>query len=381
LLSRSAPRLRAALAAAVAGLVVAACDAASGETTTGAVPPPPPEVTVAAPVVDTVEVYEEVVGRFTAVNAIEIRAQVSGRLAEVLFEDGQQIQAGDPLFVIERAPFEAAVAAAEAELARVEAQATQARQELSRAETLTARGTMSQEQHDLRARAAHEANAAVHAAEARLQSARIDLGYADIAAPIDGRISDRRIDVGNLVGAGESLLTTLVSENPIHVEFAVTPEIAGAIARPQGSAPGAPVSVRLEGETEYAHAGRLDFIDNQVDPRSGVVRLRARLDNDDGLFTPGQFARVRFSRARIEDAVLVPDTAVSSDQNLKYVLLVNAEDIVEPRPIAIGPVVDGLRVVYDGLAGGERVIVAGGQRAYPGMQVTATPGRINVASR
>ncbi len=380
---RSAPgSSRSVIAVATAGavgLLVAACDAAAGNVGTSA--PPPPEVTVAEPVVGSVDIYDEVVGRFAAVQSIEVRPQVSGRLAAVSFIDGEVVRAGDPLFTIERDPFEAAVAGAEAELARARAQLALARQELARADTLTARGTMPQEEHDRRARAAAEADAAVKAADAQLHRARIDLDYADIAAPIGGRISDRRVDPGNLVAAGETLLTTIVSQDPIHVEFAVTPEVAALLGRPGGGRAGAPVRVRLEGESEFVHEGRIDFVDNQVDPRSGVVRLRAVLDNHEGRFAPGQFVRVRFARARIDDAILVPDTAVSSDQTFKYVLIVNAEDVVEPRPIAAGPVVDGMRVVSAGLAGEERVIVGGGQTAYPGMQVTATSRSVDVASR
>jgi RND family efflux transporter MFP subunit len=379
LLSHSSkPALIAALAA--AGLALAACDAGAGADQAQAGAPMLPEVTVAEPLVETVNVYEDVVGRFAAVQSIEIRPQVSGRLAEVHFVDGQEVKAGDPLFTIDPAPFQAAVDRAKAELARAEALREVARAEHRRAEALVGRDAISQEEFDRRRRAAEEADAAVQASEAAVRSAEIDLGYTTIAAPIDGRISDRRVDPGNLVGAGESLLTTLVTQDPIHVEFAVVPALAAALPRPGAQGDGT-VSIKLEGEAEFAHEGRIDFIDNQVDPRSGVVRVRAVVANPDGRFAAGQFVRVRVTRARIDDAVLVPDTAVSSDQNLKLVMVVNAQDVIEPRPIVAGPVVDGLRIVQSGLAGEERVIIGGGQRAYPGMQVAPTPGRIELASR
>jgi RND family efflux transporter MFP subunit len=364
-----------------ASLALAACDTSAIAQTAGAAPALP-EVTVAAPLIESVNVYEDVVGRFAAVQSIEIRPQVSGRLSAVHFEDGQQVRAGDPLFTIDPAPFQAAADRARAELARTEAQREVARAEFRRAESLVGRDAISEEEFDRRRRGVEEADAAVHASEAALRAAEIDVGYTTITAPIDGRVSDRRVDPGNLVGAGDSLLTTLVTQSPIHAEFAVAPALAAVLPRPGAEpADAGIVTIKLEGESEFAHEGRIDFIDNQVDPRTGVVRVRAVLDNPDGRFAAGQFVRVRFTRSRIDDAVLVPDTAVSSDQNLKLVMVVNAQDVIEPRPIVAGPVVDGLRIVQSGLEGEERVIIGGGQRAYPGMQVTATPGRIELASR
>jgi RND family efflux transporter MFP subunit len=362
-----------------AGLVVSGCSDAQGE---AAAAPPAPEVTVASPLTRSVNVYDEVVGRFEAVQAVEIRAQVSGRLAKVHFEDGQTVRAGDVLFTIDPAPFAAAAAEAEAELARAQALGALAQDESRRAETLVGHDAISQEEYDRRIRAAEEAAASLRAAQAQLEATRIDLGYTTITAPVDGRISDRRIDAGNLVAAGESLLTTVVSENPIYADFAVTPEVASALGRPTGdNATDATVQIRLEGETEFAHAGRIDFVDNRVDPQSGLVRMRAVVDNPEGRFAPGQFVRVRFARSRVENAVLVPEMAVSSDQNAKYVLVVNADNIVEPRPIGAGPVVDGMRIVETGLGSEDRVIVGGAQRAYPGTQVTSTSTEIEFASR
>jgi RND family efflux transporter MFP subunit len=367
-------------ATASAGLLAASCDeAAAGKAAPTA--QQLPQVTVAEPVVQSVDVYQDVVGRFTAVQAVEIRPQVSGRLAKVDFTDGQSVHAGDPLFQIERDPFDAAVAGAEGELARAKAQAAQAHLELSRAQTLVARGTASKDEQDQRADTAAQADAAVRVAEASLRTAQINLGYTAIAAPIDGRASDHRVDAGNLVAAGGSLLTTIVSQDPIHIEFAVTPETASLLAAAARGPAGAVVGVKLEGEKEFAHQGRIDFVDNQVDMKSGVVRLRAVLDNKDGRFAPGQFVRVRYSTRRIDRALIVPDTVVSSDQSFKYVLIVNDKNVVEPRPIVAGPVVDGKRIVEGGLEGKERVIIGGGQTAYPGMQVVATPGPVNFAAR
>ncbi len=342
--------------------------------------PPAPQVTVAAPLVHSVDVHDEAVGRFEAVQSIDISAQVSGRLAAVHFDDGQMVEAGDVLFTIDPAPFAAAVSQAEAERARAAAMRDLAAEERRRAETLVDQDAISREEFDRRASGAAEATAALNAAQARLEAARIDLGYTTITAPIDGRVSDRRIDPGNLVSANDSLLTTIVSVDPIHISFAVTPEVASTMGRP-GMGAVQQVRFRLEGESAFTHSGRVDFIDNQVDPRTGVVRMRAVVDNPDGRFSPGQFVRVQFSRGSIANAMLVPEAAVSSDQNFKYVLVVNAENVVEPRPIGAGPVVDGLRVVQGGLQAEDRVIVAGGQAAYPGTLVSTTPGKIELAAR
>lgn len=368
-------------ALAAAGLLTAGCGPQQGAAAAGAAPALP-EVTVASPLTRSVDVYDEVVGRFEAVQAVEISPQVDGRLAEVHFVDGQTVTAGDPLFTIDPAPFAAAVAQAEAQLAGAQAQRALAEEETRRAETLFSHNAVSREEFDRRSRGAEEAAAAVRAAEAQLETARIDLGYTTIVAPIDGRVSDRRIDPGNLVAAGESVLTMIVSEDPIYIAFAVTPDIVSALGRPDpADVAGVAVEIRLEGESEFAHRGRIDFVDNHVDSRTGVVRMRAVVENPDGRFTPGQFARVRFARERIANAVLVPEAAVSSDQNMKYVLVVNGENVVEPRPITTGPVVEGMRVVEGGLGTADRVIVGGGQRAYPGMQVSPSTGAIEFAER
>lgn len=361
-----------------AALLAAGCSPAA---TAAQAPPAAPEVTVAEPLVHSVDVYGDVVGRFAAVQAVAITPQVTGRLAEVLFQDGQTVRAGEPLFRIDPAPFAAAVDQAEAEVARVRALGALAQEERRRAENLIALDAMSQEEFDRRAGGAEETAAAVRSAQARLEAARIDLGYTTILAPIDGRVSDRRIDVGNLVSANESLLTTVVSQDPIHIEFGVAPDVATAIGRPDAQGAGAAVQFRLEGESGFAHAARIDFVDNAVDPNSGVVRMRAVVENPDGRFAPGQFVRVQFAQSHIAAATLVPETAVSSDQNVKFVLVVNADNVVEARPIGAGPVVDGMRVVEQGLGAADRVVVGGAQRAYPGTQVTTTPGKIELAAR
>lgn len=366
------------------GLLAAACTPARGETAAAA--PPPPDVRVAAPAVGAVDVYGEVIGRFEAVQTIEVRAQVSGRLTVIHFRDGQDVQAGDPLFTIDPAPFAAAADLAEAEEERALTHLALARDEARRSEALVNRNVISQEEHDRRMHAAEGAEAAVRGAHARLETARIDLGYTVIATPINGRVSDRRIDAGNLITAGDTLLTTLVSQGPIHVTFAVSPDVAAALGRPNAEtsvarSQGVPVQIKLEGEAEFTHAGRVDFVDNYVSPRSGVVRMRAVLDNPDGQFTPGQFARVRFTKVRIDNALLVPEAAVFSDQNFKYVLVVTAENTVDHRAIVAGPLVNGMRVVESGLAREDHVIVGGSQRAYPGQQVTPTLEPIELAAR
>jgi len=205
---------------------------------------------------------------------------------------------------------------------------------------------------------------------AAARSVDVELGYTQVRAPISGRVSDRRVDPGNVVIADQTVLTSIVTQDPIHFEFSADPSLAQALARPTpGRRDGAAVYIRVDGETEFSHQARLDFIDNQVDPRTGVVRGRAILANTDGRLTPGQFGRIRVARRQIADAMTVAENAISSDQTRKFVLVVNEQNIVEPRPVDIGPLVDGRRVVT-GLEADARVIVNGGVRVFPGMPVT-----------
>jgi RND family efflux transporter MFP subunit len=334
--------------------------------------PEPPAVTVAKPLVRMESDWSEQSGRFVAMATVDVRPRVSGYLSAVHFTDGQIVQKGQLLFTIDPQPFEARVAHARAELAQAEAQLERARSELKRAETLRAADAISAEDYESRKEAQAQAVAARAAAQAALQSETLDLGYTRVVAPITGRISDRRVDPGNLVTSGQTVLTQIVSVDPIRFEFAA----------PDGSLPtagaGQPQQALLElnGESEFSHAGRLDFIDNRVDASTGSIRGRVILANPNGAFTPGQFGRVRLFYGAQKPTVLAPETAIGSDQSRKYVLVVNAADQVEYREVQLGPVVGGLRVIKSGLGPDERLIVHGVQLAQPGQKVRPTLGRI-----
>jgi RND family efflux transporter MFP subunit len=358
---------RAWLVAAAAGLV-AGCGA-QGATE----PPPPPSVTVAAPAVRDVEVWEELVGRFEAVESVEIRPQISGRLLKAHFVDGQMVRRGDVLFTIDPAPAQAAADRASAQAEEARAASELAASLLARAESLRESGAISLEEYDRRKRSADQAAAAARAAGAAARAAKVDLDFTVVRSPIDGRVSDRRVDPGNVVTADQSVLTTVVSQSPIHFEFSADPQLAGRLPRPTpGRRDGVQVFVRTESDADFAHAGQLDFLDNQVDARSGVVRGRAVFDNRDGRFTPGEFGRIRVSRGRIKQAMLVPESAINSDQTRKYVLVVGDKNMVEPRPVQLGPA-SGVERVVSGLDPGARVIVNGAGRVFPGMPVTPEP--------
>jgi RND family efflux transporter MFP subunit len=319
--------------------------------------PAPTNVTVAAPEIGDVTVWEEVAGRFQAVESVEVRPQITGRLLRAHFTDGQIVQRGAVLFTID--PGETRAAAAQARATRDLADA-----EFARAQRLIELDAISQQEFVARRQDALRQRAAAQAVE-------LELSYTQVRAPISGRVSDRRVDAGNIVIADQTLLTTIVTQDPIHFEFSADPALARALPRPNGGrSDGAAVFAQIDGENEFAHRGRLDFLDNQVDPRSGVVRGRGVFANANGALTPGQFGRIRINRGELQNAMTVPEAAINSDQTRKFVLIVNAQNMVEPRPVELGPLVDGRRVV-SGLEPDARVIVNGGSRVFPGMPVTA----------
>jgi RND family efflux transporter MFP subunit len=334
--------------------------------------PQPPTVTVAKPVVRMEADWSEHSGRFVAAETVDVRPRVSGYLRAVHFKDGQFVQKGQLLFTIDPLPFEARAARARAELAQAEARLEQARSELKRAETLRAADANSAEEYESRKEAQAQTLAAREAARAALQSEALDLSYTRVYAPISGRISDRRVDPGNLVANGETVLTQIVSVDPIRFEFSA-PD--GALP-PQAFADGGEALIELQGENAFTHAGRLDFVDNRVDPGTGSIRGRVVLANPQGAFTPGQFGRVRVFYGAPKPTVLVPQTAIGSDQSRKFVLVVNAADQVEYRQVELGPAVESLRVVKRGLAPGERLVIRGVQLARPGQKVKPMAGQI-----
>ena len=337
--------------------------------------PPPPEVSVAQPLVRMAPAWTEHPGRFTAVEAVEVRPRVSGYLQSVHFRDGEFVRRGQLLFTIDASPFRARIDRASAEVAQANARRDRARTELSRAETLHAASAISMEELEAKRDAARQAEAAVRAAQASLRSDALDLGYTRVVAPISGRISDRRVDPGNLVQNGETVLTQIVSVSPIHFEFSASESLLGGRGGPS-PAQARDVRIQLEGETGFTHTGRIDFLDNRVEPTTGTIRGRAVLQNSGGAYIPGQYGRVRLLSAESQRVVLAPEAAVATDQTRRYVLVLGAANKVEYRPVELGPLVDGLRVIRSGLTGSERIVIDGLQRAMPGQPVKPVPGRI-----
>ncbi|WP_374512622.1 efflux RND transporter periplasmic adaptor subunit [Brevundimonas sp.] len=341
--------------------------------------PPAPAVTVATPLVQAVQDWDEFSGRFEATQSVDVRARVGGYISGVHFRDGDYVRRGQLLFTLDPRPAQAALAAARAQLSQAQAQLTLARSELARAETLLESQAISQAEVDTRRGALQTAEAAIAAANANVRARQLDLEFTRVTAPISGRVSDRRVDPGNLVAGGSSaadVLTTVVSSAPIHFVFDGSEAVLLKYQR-QARQGAAPVQVRLQDETGFTRSGTLDFTDNAVDAASGVIRLRAVIPNADGFLKPGMFGQARLAGAGTYQAMLVPDAAVATDQARRIVYVVGNDGSVAPRPVELGPLVDGLRVVRSGLRPTDRVIINGVQRIQaPGMKVQARNGRI-----
>ena len=347
--------------------------------------PAAPPVTVATPLSRSVEQWEEHTARIEPLARVEIRPRVSGQVTEVHFRDGAPVRAGDLLFTIDRRPFQIAAATARAEVARNEARVTVAEQQVNRYAPLVAQRFSSEADMDNRRSTLREAQAGLAAARAALRQAELDLEFSEIRAPRAGRVSDRRVDAGNLVQQGTTLMTTLVALDQVYAVFDASEaqylryaRAAGGGMRPDGSQEGTPVQLRLLDETQFAHRGQLDFVDSAFDPRSGTIRGRAIVQNPGFLLTPGGFARLRLFVGD-SSSLLVPDSAILADQGGRMVLTVTEQGVVAPKPVELGNLVDGLRVVRSGLAPQDRVIIGGLHRARPGAAVAAQLGRIGPA--
>jgi RND family efflux transporter MFP subunit len=338
-----------------------------------------PSVTVSAPLQREVTEWDDYIGRFEASRSVEVRPRVSGAITAIHFTDGQVVRAGQPLFTIDARPFQAAYAEARAGVASAQSDLALARADLDRAQRLVAVDAVSKSEVDrLRARV-QAASAGLAGAQARVSARALDVEFTTVRAPIGGRISDRRVDAGNLVSAGEgaagSLLTTINALDPIYFTFDGS-EGLFLKAKREGEAKGSPVEVRLQDEADYKWKGQLDFTDNGLDPRSGTIRARAVLHNPDLFLTPGMFGNMRLSAGGKVQALLVPDTAVQTDQARKTLLVVAADGTVVVKPVTLGSVVDGLRVIRSGLAPTDRVVIVGTQLAMPGTKVQAKTGKI-----
>ncbi|MBR9971852.1 efflux RND transporter periplasmic adaptor subunit [Magnetospirillum sulfuroxidans] len=332
--------------------------------------PPPLPVSVAVVESRDMVAWEEFSGRLEAVERVELRSRVAGQVQAVHFREGGLVKKGDLLVTIDPAPFAAEVARAEAQLASAQARLTFTQREHDRARQLTGSGNMPVRELDTRANAYAEAQASVRVAQAALQSARLDLGYSRITAPISGRIGKAQITAGNLVpaGAGAPVLATLVSVSPIHASFDADEQVVThALADLKGGAvDGIPVRMQVGG---HETSGSVQMIDNTVDVKSGTVQVRAIFANDDGALIPGQFARLSLGQPQSRPVLLVSERAIGTDQDKKYVLVVGADNKALYRQITLGSATDGLRVVTSGLQPGERIVVNGLQRLRPGAVV------------
>jgi len=338
-----------------------------------------PTVTVSAPLAREIMLWDDYVGRFEPSRAVEVRPRISGQITAVHFKDGQMVRAGQPLFTIDPRPFQAALAEARAGVATAQSDLALARTDLERAERLVEVEAVSQSEVDrLRARVA-AASAALAGAQARARSRALDLEFTTVRAPIAGRISDRRVDAGNLASSGEgasgTLLTTINALDPIYFTFEGSEALFLKTKR-DADATATPVEIKLQDENAYRWKGKLDFTDNGLDPRSGTIRARAVLPNPDLFLTPGMFGNMRLSTGSATQALLVPDTAVQTDQARKTLLVVGKDGTVSAKAVELGPVVDGLRVIRAGLDPADQVVIVGTQLAMPGGKVQPKKGRI-----
>jgi multidrug efflux system membrane fusion protein len=364
------------LAIVVAVIALAGCSEPKAQ----AAPPPPPAVSVAAAIEREVVSTDEFPGRIEAVESVAVRARVSGYLQSVHFKPGSKVRRGDLLFVIDPRAFQAELDRAEATLANTRAQIELSRLELSRQEQLLAERATSRREYDDAAAKVRQLQAQIKANEASVDIARLNLAYTRVLSPIDGRVGKAEITVGNLVqgdGPNSPALTSVVSVSPVYAAFEAG---EAAYLKYIAARNGLSVAVGLADEEGFPHRGRIEFVDNRIDPQSGTVRMRALLDNRDGRFTPGLFARVRLGDMDSpRKAVLVADRAIGTDQSRRFVLVVNGENRAEYREVRLGPVIDGLRVIESGLEAGETIVVNGLQRVRPGAPVTPQP--VQMAAR
>ncbi|MFO1811566.1 multidrug efflux RND transporter periplasmic adaptor subunit MexE [Pseudomonas aeruginosa] len=360
-------------------LVLSACGKAP-ETTQGMAAP---KVSVAEVIEQPLNEWDEFTGRLEAPESVELRPRVSGYIDRVAFHEGALVKKGDLLFQIDPRPFEAEVKRLEAQLQQARAAQARSVNEAQRGERLRASNAISAELADARTTAAQEAKAAVAATQAQLDAARLNLSFTRITAPIDGRVSRAEVTAGNLVNSGETLLTTLVSTDKVYAYFDADErvflkyvELARQAGRDTRSE--SPVYLGLSSEDGNPHLGRLDFLDNQVNPRTGTIRGRAVFDNAKGEFTPDLYVRLKLVGSKTYAATLIKDEAVGTDLGKKFVLVLDGDNKTVYRTVEMGPKLEGLRIVRSGLSKGDRIVVNGLQRVRPGMQVD--PQKVEMAS-
>jgi len=343
-------------------------------------PPITPTVSIAQPIPRKVNEWDEFTGRLTSPETVEVRARVSGYIDKIHFKEGSEVKQGDLLVTVDQRPYKAVVDRLKAELGAARARVELARGEAKRGEALAATKAISIDTYETRVKTAVQAEESVHSAESALKSAELDLEFTEVRAPISGRISDARVTAGNLVTGGSTanttLLTTIVSLDPLYCHFDA--DEASALRYRQLHREGKrtsamftpiPAEMALGDEMGFPHKGKVDFVDNQMNPATGTIRARGVFTNSDKLMAPGFFARVRIPGVGEYDAVLIRDSAISSDQGRLFVLTLDDKNKTVYRPIKTGPIVDGLRVVREGLNASDRVIVSGLMSARPGVPV------------
>ncbi|HEX4644197.1 MAG TPA: efflux RND transporter periplasmic adaptor subunit [Verrucomicrobiae bacterium] len=372
------------------GLIASGCNKSNQSMT-----PPPPAVTANQPSQREVVEWDEYPGRLDAVDVVEVRARVSGYLQSVHFKDGAEVKKGDLLFDIDPRPYQAELDRAEADLRQAETRFELASNDLERAERLLKSKAISEEEADSRNKAKREAGSAIQSAQASVENAKLNVEYAHITAPIDGRIGRKMMTEGNLVNSSQgqsTMLTTIVSMDPIYCYFdAPEPSVLKyqQLAR-EGKGDNlrdgrVVCELELANETGFPHKGVLDFVDNRVDPGTGTLRVRGILPNPgpDRILQPGYFARLRVPGSAKYPALMIPDQAVGTDQGQKFVYVVNDQDAVEYRTIKLGPLIEGLRVVREGIQPKDWVVVNGLMSIRPGAKVKpdrATPAVAQAAT-
>jgi multidrug efflux system membrane fusion protein len=356
------------------GLGFAAWHASANTPPANAAQPPVP-VTVAAVHPQSVRIWSEFSGRMTAVDSADVRPEVNGRITEIRFKDGQQVQAGDILFVIDPRPYEAAVAKAEADLATAKTNATFARTDLARAKALVGMQAIARTYYDQRVNSAGVAQAAIQSAEAQLAQAKLDLDHAYVKAPIAGRVGRAELTVGNLVQTGPTapLLTNVTSGDGIYADFDVDEQTYMQTIRDHATTAAQeqkiPVELTVQGDEAHVYKGAIESFDNKIDTGTGTIRARARFANTDGALVPGMFVSVKLASATNSKVILVPEDAVGSDQSKRFVFVVGKDHKAKFREVALGQTVGGDRVVTSGLHKGEEIVVDGLQKVQPGALV------------